>query len=56
MPVECPETHLSATRARINYFLDAPIDSDTFIDASHVEPAPINYVVTDIFGATAAST
>jgi hypothetical protein len=48
--VECPETRLSVTRARIN---DSAIGSNTVINASHVATDPIDYVVTDIFGATA---
>jgi hypothetical protein len=54
--VERPETRLSATRARINYFLHSAIGSNTMISASHVATDPIDYVVTYIFGATATST
>jgi hypothetical protein len=54
--VERPETRLSATRARINYFLNSAIGSNTVINASHVATDPIDYVVTDIFDATATST
>ena len=50
--VECPATRLSVTRAPIDSFLNA-IESNTGIDASHVATDPIDYVVTDIFGATA---
>jgi hypothetical protein len=54
--VERPETRLSASRAGINYILDSAIGSNTVINASHVATGPVDYVVTDIFGAAAAST